>query len=45
MEPKSLIITLFFILSTLPTSAIGKQKSYGDIEGAIYLGNYDGDTI
>ena len=26
-------------------TCLGQQKTYGDIEGAIYVRNYDGDTI
>jgi micrococcal nuclease len=45
MDPKFLLFMGFFALLTLPGSASGEKKSYGVIEGVVYLGNYDGDTV
>jgi hypothetical protein len=45
MEPKFLLLVGFLVLLMPPAYASGDKKSYGDIEGVIYLSNYDGDTI
>jgi len=36
---------VFLILPFLLSPALSFAKSYGDIQGAVYVRNYDGDTI
>jgi micrococcal nuclease len=45
MRPKFLLLAGFFIFFILPEPVSGGEKSYGDLEGVVYLGNYDGDTV
>ena len=45
MRPKFFLLAWFFIFFILPEPVSGGEKSYGDIEGVVYLGNYDGDTV
>ncbi|MBF0193122.1 MAG: thermonuclease family protein [Magnetococcales bacterium] len=45
MHPKYIFLVGLFILFALLGPAFGDKKSYGDIEGVVYLGNYDGDTV
>ena len=36
---------IFLVLSSLLLPALSFAKSFGDFQGAIYIRNYDGDTI
>lgn len=38
-------LLIFFVITIIPTSAISAPRVLGDYEGAVYLKNYDGDTI
>ena len=45
MGQKLLLLTGFLALFLFPYALPGEEKTYGDMEGVIYRGNYDGDTI
>lgn len=45
MGRKFLIVTGFLAVFLRPGAVAGQGETYGDMEGAIYRSNYDGDTI
>ena len=45
MDPKLLLQAGFLALFLFPDALPGEERTYGDIAGVIYRGNYDGDTI
>jgi micrococcal nuclease len=42
---KNIMILWVLLLSFIITPALAHAKPFGDYEGAIYIRNYDGDTI
>ena len=45
MDPKLISLAGFLALFLFPDALPGEEKTYGDIVGVVYRGNYDGDTI
>ena len=45
MDPKFISLAGFLALFLFPDALPGEEKTYGDMAGVIYRGNYDGDTI
>ena len=47
MKPKSLtfLLALTFLFLLVGSTTVNAKQKFGDYEGAIYVRNYDGDTI
>ena len=47
MKPKSLtfLLVLTFLFLFAGSTTVNAKQKFGDYEGAIYVRNYDGDTI